>query len=358
MRLIVDAMGGDNAPGEITRGAVEAAREYDLELTLVGPEATLRQLLAGLPPADGITIHHAPEVVGPDEQPRRAYMQKKASSLRRGLELLRDKQGDAFISAGNTGALLMSAVLTLGTLPGLVRPALASVLPTLTGQGFMMLDLGAYLDSSPENLYQYALMGSLWMGAVHRLPRPRVALLNVGEERQKGERRVQDAYHLLAGDKRLNFIGNVEGRDLFRGAADVVVCDGFVGNVVLKVVEGTGDGIFRLLRTELTGSPRAKVGAWLSRPALKAVARRMDYTEYGGAPFLGVERICIKCHGSSNAKAIRNGLRVAREVVASGVVDHIKANLHAGSPDPTERRGPGSRAIREGGGQHAADENL
>lgn len=324
MKILVDAMGGDHAPAETVKGAVNAAREYGIEAILVGREDEIHRELARQPTAGlKLSVAPAPEVIGPEEPPVAAVRRKKNSSLVVGLRLLRQGKADALVSAGNTGALMSGALLTLGRIPGIDRPALGTVLPAATGRGYLLLDMGANMDSTPVNLLQYAIMGSLYMEQVMGVERPRVALLNVGTEPSKGNEVVKLAYSLFK-NSGLNFAGNLEARDMvLRGAADVVVCDGFIGNVLLKYAEGLGLAFLSGLKEAATRDPLSRLGALMLRPSLKGLARRWDYTEYGGAPLLGLNGVCIKCHGSSNARAIQNGIRVAAEFVTRDVVGKI-----------------------------------
>lgn len=330
MRIVVDAMGGDHAPSAAVAGVVQAARDGLGEFVLVGPADVVngelhRQAAGGLP----IAVVDAPEIIASDDEPVRAIQRKKRSSMGVGMGLVRDKSADAFVSAGNTGALMAGGLFILGRIPGVKRPAISGVLPTLDGEGCLVLDLGAHMDATAVNLYQYAVMGSVYAEKVRGVVRPRVGLLNVGTEENKGNDVVREAFQMLRACS-LNFIGNVEGRDIFSHTADVVVCDGFVGNVMLKALEGLGQGFFTLLKRELTADWRAKAGALIAAHALRRLARVVDYREYGGAPILGVDGVCIKCHGSSDARAIRKGIEVARQVAEQRVIDIIKGELAAG----------------------------
>lgn len=330
MRIVVDAMGGDRAPGEVVRGAVEAAREGGVAVTLVGAGDRVRSELeaaggTGLP----VSVAEAGDVITMDDQPAQAIRRKKDSSLVVGLNLVKAGEGNAFVSAGSTGAIMAGGLLILGRIPGIQRPALGTVLPSVKGRGPLFLDLGAHMDSRPEHLYQYALMGSIYMEQVMGVQRPRVAILSVGTEEAKGNELTRGAHALLSGSG-LNFVGNIEARDLFGTAADVVVCDGFVGNAVLKTMEGVAESIFATLKEEITRSATSKLAALALKPAFRRVARRLDYTEYGGALMLGINAPCIKCHGSSNAKAIKNGILVAREAVARNIVGRIQQSIQNG----------------------------
>lgn len=340
MRIAVDAMGGDQAPAAAVAAAVEAAREGLAEIALVGrPDAIARERERLGAERVPLTVVPATEVIAADDQPVQAIKRKKDSSLVLGASLVARGEADAFVSAGNTGALMAAGLFVCGRIPGVRRPALSGVFPTLDGVGCLVLDLGAHMDADPGNLYQFALMGAIYTEKVRGIPRPRVGLLNVGSEENKGNELTRQAYPLLK-DGPFDFVGNVEGRDIFTRAADVVVCDGFVGNVLLKTLEGLGQGVFALLRQELTAGWRERLGALLLRPALRRFGRKVDYAEYGGAPILGVDGVLIKCHGSSDARAILNGIRVAVTVVRERVREVIRAEMAAGSA-PGEVAGQG-----------------
>lgn len=331
MRVAVDAMGGDHAPRAAVAGAVEAARQGVASVLLVGPGAVLREELqrchaAGLP----VEVVEAADVIGADEQPAVAVRRKRNSSIVVGLQLVREGRADAFVSAGNTGALMAGGLLILGRIPGVRRPAIGGIMPTVDGKGCLMLDMGAHMDASPLNLYQYAFMGSVYAERVLGFSRPRIGLLNVGTEENKGNELTKAAFRLLK-QSPLHFIGNVEGRDIFERRADVIVCDGFTGNVILKTLEGVGQGMAALLRRELASGLRARLGALMARPALARFARSVDYREYGGAPILGVDGPCIKCHGSSDARAIANGIKVAVRIASQGVVSVIRQQVALGA---------------------------
>ncbi|MDA8066558.1 MAG: phosphate acyltransferase PlsX [Thermaerobacter sp.] len=320
MKIAVDAMGGDYAPAEVVRGALEGARAWQVDVVLVG-NAELVRREAG----DAAEVVDAPEVIAPEEPPAQAIRRKRRSSLAVGLRLLKEGRVDALVSAGSTGAMLAGGVLMVGGIPGVRRPALGTTLPTAEGWGTFLLDMGANVDVSPQELLQYGIMGSLYVERVLGVAQPRVAILNVGTEPNKGNEMCKAAHVLLA-SSHLNFVGNLEARDLPYGRADVVVCDGFVGNVVLKLMEGVGQAVFHLMRREIRG-PRAVLGGALLRPELVGLKRRLDYAEYGGAPLLGLARPVIKCHGSSRALAIRNGVRVARDYVVNQVAEQIRSEV-------------------------------
>jgi phosphate acyltransferase len=324
MRVALDAMGGDHAPREIVAGAAEAVRDLGVEVVLVGPSERLREEV--LRTGDtGLRIVDAPEVIGMAEAPAMALRRKRRSSIAVALDLVRRGEADAMVSAGNTGAVMAAAMLTLRPIEGIDRPAIAAVLPTQRGRA-LMLDAGANVDCRPKHLLQFGVMGSVYAARVLGIDTPRVGLLSNGEEDTKGNELVIRAAELLRRSG-LRFIGNVEGRGVFAGDADVVVCDGFVGNVVLKFGEGLALGIFSLLREELSRGVLVRLGVALARPRLRALALRLDHTEYGGAPLLGVDGICIVSHGSSKARAVRNAIGLAAESVRARMVEAIRADV-------------------------------
>lgn len=334
MRIAVDAMGGDHHPGAPVRGALEALGERrDLEIVLVGDPTVIRAEAEALPrtPAGRWEVLAATQVIGPGDAPTAAVREKRDSSIVRGLALCKAGEADAFVSAGNTGALMAGAFLTFGRIPGVLRPAMPVVLPTVDGRGLTFLDIGAHMDADARNLYDYAIMGSLLAERTRGITQPRVALLNVGTEERKGTAVSREAFNLLQ-NAPVRFVGNIEGRDLFANQADVVVTDGFVGNVVLKALEGFGSGISQVMGRELRHSGLLTlVGAALAARTLRGLRKRMDYAEYGGVPFLGVGGVCIKCHGSSNARALKNGVLAAARVVESGLVPSIAERLGEGA---------------------------
>jgi glycerol-3-phosphate acyltransferase PlsX len=351
MRIAVDAMGGDLGPSVIVEGAVAAAREHRLEVVLVGDQATVERELArhrigGLP----VTVRHASQVVGMGEHASHALRRKRDSSMRVAASLVRDGEAAAFVSAGNTGAAMAIAMFTLGVLPGVDRPAIAVVLPNRTGRT-VLLDAGANVDPKPWHLVQYAVMGHVYARDVLGIPAPRVGLLSVGEEEGKGNELVREVFKTLEATP-LNFVGNVEGRDVYNGNADVVVTDGFTGNVCLKISESLADMLIRLLREELTRSALTKVGALLVRPAFRRFWKRVDYTESGGAPLLGINGACIIAHGASPARAVKNATRMAAEWVKTGVNAHIREAL-AGEFGATLAE---LRRVRSDNGAPEADE--
>ena len=326
-RVAVDALGGDRGPRVVVEGAVAAARELGLEVLLVGPEAIvaeeLRRASAGSLP---LRVLDAPEAVDMGEKVSRATL-KKRSSIHVAVEQVRDGAADAFFSAGNTAACWTIAKLTLGTLQEVDRPALAAVVPHLTGRT-VLLDVGANASCKARHLEEFAVMGKVYTSAMFRTANPRVGLMSMGEEETKGNELTKEVHEVLK-ESTLNFIGNVEGHDLFTGRVDVIVMDGFTGNVVLKASESLAESLMQLIKEELVRTPLRKMGALLSRGAFAAVKQRIDPAEYGGAPLLGVAGCCVIGHGKSNALAIKHGIRVAAEFFTSGVNQRIEAELRA-----------------------------
>ena len=331
LRVAVDAMGGDHAPQEVVAGAAQAARDLGVEIILVGPTDRMhREWRAAGAGALPVRVVDATEVIEMGEPPAMALRRKRQASILVAVEALRRGEADAVVSAGNTGAAMAAALLILGRIEGIDRPAIAAVLPTLRGRA-IMVDVGANVDCRPKHLLQFAVMGSVYAQRVLGVARPRVGLMSNGTEETKGNELVIRSADLLR-ESGLHFIGNVEGRDFFDGTADVVVCDGFVGNLLLKFGEGLAVAIFTLLREELSRGLLVRLGVALATPRLRALARRMDYTEYGGAPLLGVNGICIITHGSSRAKAMRNSIALAAESVRSRMVDAIRDDIAHLSP--------------------------
>lgn len=328
MRIALDAMGGDFAPEEVVKGAVQAAEAYpELEIILVGRgEAITSYLPAGLWPRN-VSLREAAEVIDMTEHPAQAVRKKKDASIVVATRMVKEGEAEAVVSAGSTGAQMASALLVLGRIRGIERPAIATVMPTLAG-GKLILDVGANPDAKPQHLLQYALMGSIYTEKILGIRNPRVALLNIGSEEGKGNELTQNTYPLLQ-ERIPNFIGNLEGRDVPYGKGDVIVCDGFVGNVLLKTAEGLAGALFELIKEKITDTPLRKLGAAAVKPGLKEIAQMMDYAEYGGAPLLGVNGISIICHGSSKAKAIVNALRVAQECVQARFVDQLAEAMQA-----------------------------
>ncbi|MEH7440991.1 phosphate acyltransferase PlsX [Bacillus sp. JJ1122] len=324
MRLAVDAMGGDHAPKEIVLGAMKAIENYkDVHIVLVGDEKKIREHLTN---EERIEILHTEEVILGTDEPVRAVRRKKTASMVLAAQQVADGHADACISAGNTGALMAAGLFIVGRIEGIERPALAPTLPTVNGEGFLLLDVGANADAKPEHLVQYAIMGSIYSEKARGISSPRVGLLNIGTEEKKGNELVRNTFELLK-DADINFIGNVESRDLLDGAADVVVADGFTGNMVLKTIEGTAMSVFKMLKTALTSSFKSKMAAAVLKPDLAVLKNKMDYTEYGGAGLFGLKAPVIKAHGSSDANAVFNSIRQAREMVENDVSGTIKAAI-------------------------------
>ncbi len=331
-RIAVDAMGGDYAPAAAVHGAVLAARDYHIPVTLVGQEAAVRAELARhgmLPP--GLEVVHAADVVAMDEHISSAMRQRRESSISICAHLVKHGSAAAFVSAGNSGAVMALATLTLGRLHGIDRPALGTVFPGSHGR-FLLLDVGANADSKPAYLVQFAHLGHAFAQQVLRVKNPRIGLLNIGEEPGKGGELAREVFDQLAASPVLNFVGNIEGRDLTRGKADVVVTDGFTGNVAIKTAEGTAEFILREMRALLTSRLQYKLAALVLRPALLRLRERIDYAEYGGAPLLGLNGIVLISHGRSDALAIRTAVRVASEYAAAGLVRPAGMEAYAVPP--------------------------
>ena len=310
--IAVDAMGGDLGPSVVVPGAIEAARQTGAKILLVGTEATLDGELNRLSPSGvDLEIVHAPEVAGMDEQPSDILRRKKNASIQVACRLVRDGAAQGVVSAGHSGASVACGMFIMGRIPGVERPALASLLPT-EKEPVVLLDVGATVDCKPYNIFQFGLMGDAFARDILNKESPRVGLLSIGEEEGKGNSQVKEAYELFKMAQNLNFSGNIEGRDLFTGEMDVAVCDGFVGNVALKLSEGLGLSLSRVLKRELLNSGfLPKLGSLLAKSAFRRFAKVVDYAEYGGAPLLGLQNISIVCHGRSNAKAICNATRMA-----------------------------------------------
>ena len=331
--IALDSMGSDKAPDPEIKGAIQACRQLPVRVHLVGPEDRLR---AALHDATGgkelpIVIVPAAEWITMDEKAATAIRKKPGSTMRVGLRLVKDKKVAGFLTAGNTGAAMALAKMVLGPLPGVDRPSLSALLPTSTGSRCVLLDVGANVDCKPHNLEQFAVMGEMYARSVLKIPRPRVGLLSIGEEEGKGNDLTRESFSLLK-QLSFNFIGNVEGRDIYNGRADVVVCDGFVGNVALKTSEGLARLVRDLLRQSLNSTVTAQVGALLSRKAFNDFKKRLDYSEYGGAPLLGIRGVCIVNHGSSNDRAIYNGIRVTAEFAQAGVNQQLEQEFACRRP--------------------------
>src|SRR5579862_2799933 len=331
--IALDAMGSDRAPKPEIEGAIHAARNYGARVLLIGPEPILKSELDRHPSASRLPIEivHASEVITMDDKAVQAVRAKRDSSLRVGLRLVREGRAAGFVTAGNTGAAMATAKMVLGTLPGVDRPALAAIFPTALGTGAMLLDVGANVDCKPNNLEEFAVMGEIYFRSIFGTKRPTVGLLSIGEEESKGNELTRESFQLLK-QLPLNFVGNVEGRDLYNGEVDVIVTDGFVGNVALKTSEGVANLVRSALKEALRATITRQVGYLLSRSAFTEFKKRLDHTEYGGAPLLGLKGVCIITHGSSNANAIKNAIRVASEFSESHVNEEIEKGIAAIRP--------------------------
>lgn len=337
MRIALDAMGGDYAPERPVAGALAALDdpESDLDLVLVGDERAIAPVLARRPRDRRLSLRHAPDIIGMDEAPAAALRRKRNSSILIGIELQEAGEADAFVSAGNTGAVMAAALTTLGRIEGIARPAIVTAFPTQEGP-CLVLDVGANAECKPHHLAQFALMGHVYAAEVLGHERPRVGLLSIGQEVGKGNDLTIAAHRLLV-DSGLNFVGNVEGRDVLRGAVDVAVTDGFTGNVLLKFGESFVDFLAAEIKREIGSSRRARLGARLMRPVFRRLARRIDYAEYGGAPLLGVDGIVIICHGGSSVKAFRNAIRAARRAVECDLARLIERAIASRNPGTMTR---------------------
>lgn len=326
MRIAVDAMGGDHGPGPVIEGAVQAARDFGIEIVLVGDTARIEQHLSRLKGGDPqCVIRHAPQTVGMQESPASVARKKRDSSIWIATSLVKDGEASAVVSAGNTGASMVAAFFLLGVIEGVERPAIAATLPTLTGMT-VMVDVGANVDCNPHHIYQFAIMGNEYVRQLLGISEPRIGLLGIGEEDTKGNDVTKEAFKLLKAGP-LNFIGNVEGRDVYSGAADVIVCDGFIGNVALKISEGLAETMKKLLLKEISRSRFGRLAyLFLSGPLLR-LRQRMDYSEFGGAPLLGVNGISIICHGRSSSKAVRNAIGRARTLGESRLIERIQLDI-------------------------------
>jgi len=322
LRIALDAMGGELGPEEMVTGAIQAVEESDLDVALIGDQVILNSVIQKLGLSfSRLAVIHASETISMDESPFEAIRKKKDSSITIAFEQVKNGKADAVVSAGNSGATMASAIRSLGRLESISRPGIASIFPTLK-KPLVMMDVGANVDCRPQHLYQFGVMGAAFSNNLFQINKPSVGLLSIGEEGGKGNVLVKSAHELFR-KSTLNFIGNVEGRDIFQGDVDVIVCDGFVGNVCLKVSEGLAEAIISMLRTEISESFMAKMGYLLAQRAFNNFRKKVDYAEYGGAPLLGVNGTGIICHGRSNAKAIKNAIKVAAEMIRSKVNDYI-----------------------------------
>ncbi len=326
--IAVDAMGSDRAPKPEIEGALLAARHYNVKILLVGAEERIKSELKNHLSAQYLPVEvvNATQVIGMHEKAVQAVRSKRDSSLHVGLRLVKNKVASGFVTAGNTGAAMTAAKMVLGALPGVDRPGLAMVFPTSAGTPCILIDVGANVDCKPRNISEFAVMGEMYYRAIFGKKKPTVGLLSIGEEETKGNELTRQAYALLK-ELPLDFIGNVEGRDLYNGRVDVIVCDGFVGNVALKISEGLVEAVRTLLKESLRSTITSQVGALLSRRAFVDFKKRLDYTEYGGAPLLGIRGVAIVGHGASNANAIKNAIRVTTQFAESGINERIEMEL-------------------------------
>ena len=335
MKIAIDAMGGDHAPASAVEGAIQAVKEYGVDVYLVGIKEEIHKHMTEEDKSNKkITIIEASEVIGNDDTPVTAIKQKKDSSMVVGLKQVKEGNCDAFLSAGSTGAFLAGSLLKVGRIKGIDRPALSPLIPTSKGY-CMIIDAGANLDSKPKNLQQFAIMGSIYMEKVMNINKPRVGLLNVGTEEGKGNDLTKQSYELLR-QLNINFIGNIEARDVAEGVCDVCVCDGFAGNVLLKTTEGVAQAIFDILKDIFTKNALTKVAALMLKDGLRAFKKKFDYKEVGGAPFMGIDGIMIKAHGSSDAKAIKNAVRQAKLLYDNKCLDIIRHEISIMEVDAVE----------------------
>lgn len=325
--IAIDSMGGDNAPHEIIKGSIEVSNQNDIQIILVGNESQIKKELSQYSyDKSKISIAHASEIITMEEAPVIAIRRKKDSSMVVGLNLLKQKQADAFISAGSTGALLAGGTFLVGRIKGVERPALAPLIPNKAGFS-LLIDCGANMDSKATYLAQFAQMGSIYMKNIMGISSPKVGLINVGAEKEKGNQLTKEAFSLIE-ELDINFIGNIEARDIPYGKADVIVCDAFTGNIILKYTEGFGLSLFEIIKEELLRTTSSKIGALLSKSAFKRVKNRFDYTEYGGAPMLGLQGLVVKAHGSSNGKAIGSAIRQAIKFKEQKIVEQIEQKIN------------------------------
>lgn len=330
MRISLDAMGGDHAPATTIDGAIEAVKESkEISVILVGNEEELGSEIAKRRyKSKRLVIKHASQVVGMDEPPLTAVRRKKDSSISVALELVKSGEADAMVSAGNSGVVMATALFKLGKLTGVDRPAIAAIMPALKGGFFLLIDAGANVDCNPINLFQFAIMGEAYMKKVFHIDGPKIGLLGIGEEDAKGNELTKESFKLLK-DSNFNFIGNIEGKEIYKGEADVVVCDGFVGNIALKISEGLAEAISKMLQNEIANSIAGKIGYLFMKGVFRNFRKKTHYAEYGGAPLLGLNKPCIISHGRSSSKAIKNAIIVAAEYFNTGVSDTISREFGA-----------------------------
>ncbi len=330
MKIALDAMGGDYGPATTVEGAIDALKEYkDISVILVGDGAGIKTELDKKNCTDErISIKHASQTVEMNDSPLTALRRKKDSSIRVAVDLVKSGDADAMVSAGNSGVVMATALYVLGKLPGVERPAIATIMPGLKHH-FVLLDAGANVDCKPVHLYQFAIMGEAYARFIFEIKSPKVGLLSIGEEDAKGNELTKEAFKLIK-SSHVNFIGNIEGQDIFSGDADVVVCDGFVGNIALKVSEGLAETIAKMLKKEIVEKASGRIGSLFFKDAFKNFKKRMDYSEYGGAPLLGISKLCIISHGRSTSKAIKNAIRVAGVFHKKGILDVIAEEFSRG----------------------------
>ena len=328
MKIAIDGMGGDNAPKAIIEGCIEALKENkDIELYITGPEETINKELSNYNyDKEKIKVINATEVITTNEHPVMALRKKKNSSIVKALKLVKDKECDAIISAGSTGAFLAGCTLIVGRIKGIERPALAPIMPGRKG-AFMVIDVGANVDCKPNYLYQFAHMGNIYFESVLNHKNPSIGLINIGAEEEKGNELTKETYKLLKESSALNFIGNVEPREVATGDVNVLVCDGFVGNTVLKMYEGVASNLLGTIKDEIKASTIGKIGAMFLLPVFKSLKKRFDYKEYGGAPFLGVDGVCVKAHGSSDGRAFKNAIKQSKIFFENDIVEKIKKDI-------------------------------
>ncbi len=329
MKIAVDAMGGDNAPEAIVKGSIQSRDEYKVSIFLSGKESVIKKILEkNTSDFNNIEILNAEEVISNEDKPVMALRRKKDSSLVKALNMVKNKEADAVVSAGSTGALLAGATLITGRINGIERPAIGTLIPNMDGGFALLIDSGANVDSKPEFLYDFAIMGDVYLKKVLDISSPRIALANIGAEKTKGDKLSVETYGLLENTTLpLNFIGNIEAREILQGKADIIVCDGFVGNMILKTLEGTVLELMKGLKHELMSSTRTKIGAALIKPALVNFKSRLDYSEHGGAPILGVKETVVKAHGSSDEKAFKNAIRQAKICFENNVNELIEESI-------------------------------
>ncbi len=333
-RIAIDAMGGDHAPGEVVAGALRAREELGVEVLLVGDPERVEAAMRHHTTSTVLEIVSATDIVEMDEEPLSALRRKPKASINVAMDLVKKGKADAVVSAGHSGAAMAAALLRLGRLPGIDRPAIGAVFPTMiAGKPVIVLDVGANVDCRPKFLEQFAVMGSIYSQYVLGVPEPKVGLLNIGEESSKGNELALRTHQLLQESTRMAFIGNAEGRDVLSGNFDVIVCDGFVGNILLKFAEAVGEVVLQILREELPQGMHGKLGVSILKPNLKRIKQRIDHAEHGGGLLLGVDGICIISHGSSQAPSIFNAVRLAREAVDNQVLDRIRANYVEGNQE-------------------------